>query len=318
MCEMDTAIIVLGQMASLFFVIFIGYIMTRKGLFKEEFVKGLGSYITKAGMPVAVILSLQQEFSLEKLAGLGVVSAGMVAATLCGILPCLLLCVLRRIPLRESGVWMASASFGNVLFIGSPIMTAIYRDEAVFPLSALMFTFHLLCFTIGIFLISLGGEKGHFSARSAVRSLLFNNCIIGAAIGLLMFVFSVKIPAPITGGMQLVMNTLSPCAMLVLGYSLAQIPIVDLFNDVRVYLVCAVKLLVCPIFTFLALRSLITAPALLGALCIGAAMPTANTIGVLCEQQDNNQVLCAKITFSSTLLSGVTAPLCMLIMHGWL
>jgi hypothetical protein len=311
------AMLVLQQIISLFIVIMVGYWFAAKKLFTEGFAKGLGAYITKAGFPVALIFNMQQPFSYERLEQLGIIVVAMAVFTVGGILLCAPLCLLRRTPRREAAVWVTTASSGNAVFMGAPIYHAMYGDEAGFPLSAIIFAFTLLTYTIAFPLIN-AKEQGSVSAADVCKMLIRNPGIIAAFVGFGLFWFSISLPVPVMGGLRLMNNTLTPCAMLVIGYFMAQIPFKELFSDVRVYLVSAVKLLLVPLFTFYLMREFIQSPVLLGIICVSAAMPTAAVVSSFCEQSDNNPVLCSKITFATTLLSVVTVPLCILMMQGYI
>jgi predicted permease len=116
----------------------------------------------------------------------------------------------------------------------------------------------------------------------------------------------------------MISSSLTPFILLLLGYTLSKHRVAELFNDSRVYVLAVIKLFICPLFTFLIFRTFVHNPLILGMICIGAAMPTGSIIGSICEQFDNNTALCAKVTFATTLLSVVTAPLCILFMRSYL
>ncbi len=312
------SIIVLRQLVGLFFVILLGYIAAKTNIFNQQAIKCLSAYLTKIGIPIALILSINLPYSTQRLMDLGVMMVGMTVVTAVGVCVGLVICFLRKIPLRETGAWVACGAFSNSIFMGRPILLSIYGEEGMFALAALMFTFNVLCFTVGIYLLGLGDPEKKRSLKQMLRTIMLNNGILGAVLGFILFLFSIQIPQPLLVGMEMVNGTLSPVGMIIIGYSLAQNRIRDLFIDHRVYLVSFVKLLAMPLLSFLLLKKFIQDPVLLGVLCIGCAMPTANSMSALSTQMDNHPILCSKLTFGSTLISILTIPLCAALIQGGL
>jgi predicted permease len=97
--------------------------------------------------------------------------------------------------------------------------------------------------------------------------------------------------------------------MLVIGSTLAGIPIREVFRDLRVYPVTLVKLLVIPVVTWLALRFIIPDARTLGILIAEAGMPTATAAAMLSLQYGGNETLASKGVFITTLFSVLTIPL---------
>ena len=78
--------------------------------------------------------------------------------------------------------------------------------------------------------------------------------------------------------------------------------------DWRVYVVSAVRLLVCPLLTWLVLRPFVSG-ALLGIPVLLAACPSAMVVTALCLQYDRSDAFASKCIFLNTILSAVTIPL---------
>ena len=96
--------------------------------------------------------------------------------------------------------------------------------------------------------------------------------------------------------------------MLVIGTSLGGISVRSVLTDWRVYVVSAVRLLVCPLLTWLVLRPF-AAGALLGISVLMAACPSAMLVTALCLQYGRSDAFASKCIFLSTVLSAVTIPL---------
>ena len=99
-----------------------------------------------------------------------------------------------------------------------------------------------------------------------------------------------------------------PLSMLIIGTSLGAISVRATLADWRVYVVSAVRLLVCPLLTWLVLRPFVSG-ALLGIPVLLAACPSAMVVTALCLQYDRSDAFASKCIFLSAILSAVTIPL---------
>ena len=95
---------------------------------------------------------------------------------------------------------------------------------------------------------------------------------------------------------------------IIIGTSLGAISVRAALADWRVYVVSAVRLLVCPLLTWLVLRPFVSG-ALLGIPVLLAACPSAMVVTALCLQYDRSDAFASKCIFLNTILSAVTIPL---------
>jgi len=309
---------VFQQIAALFLIMLVAFIMTKLDLLDAHIVKGLSTILTQAALPAMILSSMQVAFSTTVLKEFGITIFGLLLSTLVGIAICLPICLILRVSRRDAGIWMCCVAFSNSIFIGKPIMQALYGDAAQIPLIALLFAFNLTCFTVGISLINLGKprEPGGVAWKSILGSI-FNAAVIASILGFVLMAFSIRLPGPVQNALQMLGNTVTPISMLIIGFSLGKSNFRELLGDPRVYLISFLRLVVAPLIFLLIIRIFVSDPVLLGILLIAAATPTSSMIGVLSERYDNNALLTSKCIFVSTLLCIVTMPLVMVVLE-WL
>lgn len=109
----------------------------------------------------------------------------------------------------------------------------------------------------------------------------------------------------------MVRGVTTPCAMMIIGCALSDIPIRDVFSNWRLYVVAALKLMAIPAAAYLLLRPVLTDPVVLGVVVAVMAMPIASNFTMLSAQYDRDQRLASSATFITTLLSVVTIPVLM-------
>lgn len=236
----------------------------------------------------------------------------VLALTLIALLSYALLILLAQVLPRllkvkkaDWGVWRFMTIFGNVGFMGFPVVQAIYGPEAVFFAAIFQIPFNLLCFTYGARLIA-GPKMGPIRPKQ-----FFTPMVIATALAYVLYLVGWQAPQVLVDFTGFVGSITSPGAMIILGVSLASVPLKSLFTEWRVYVLSALKLLILPVAVFFALKGVVTNELMLGITVIIMAMPVATNTTMLCAQYDGDSVTAAKGVFLSTLLSVGTIPLLM-------
>jgi len=207
-----------------------------------------------------------------------------------------------RIKGSDRGVARNLLLFMNNGFVGLPIVQLVFGQEAVFYASLSNIPFNILLYTVGIAQLCQG-EGRKFTLKDIVNAPM-------AATLLAVVLFVLRLPVP-----QLIADTIStlagatiPLSMIIIGTSLAAIPLKSAFGDWRAYALSLVSLLVCPIAVWAVMRLFIQNAMMLGILIIVAACPSAMMITVLCVQYRRDESLSSKTIFLSTVLSAATIP----------
>ena len=133
-------------------------------------------------------------------------------------------------------------------------------------------------------------------------------CGVLGALSVVLLLSRVHVPGVLADTISSVSGATIPLSMLVIGTSLGGISVRSVLTDWRVYVVSAVRLLVCPLLTWLVLRPF-AAGALLGISVLMAACPSAMLVTALCLQYGRSDAFASKCIFLSTILSAVTIPL---------
>lgn len=204
----------------------------------------------------------------------------------------------------------AGAMFGNVGFLGLPLVTALFPEEPIVACysSTYVFSMNLLVFTIGVYLITK--EKKYISLRSA----LVNPTSIAIYFALPMYLLGIHIPARFEEGIALLGKMTTPICMLVLGMRLASVRLKSVFTRKFAYVGMLLKLVAFPLFAFGVVslfpffdRTFRTCVLVL------SATPSAAIVLSLAEFHECEQELCANVVLLTTLFCIVSLPLLLLI-----
>ncbi len=227
-------------------------------------------------------------------------------ALLIGVVSAVICC---KKPIR--GVFSLVTAFGNVFFMGVPVVTALYGDNAVFLLSICVIPFNLFIFTVGIYLIlGSGGQKIPW------KKLLINPSLYATLIALPIFFFRIELPSTVQDIIGYLSQMVVPLSMILIGASLGRMSLKRIFGNGRAYAVCAFKLILIPLAVFAILRNIVKDPQILGMMTVVAAMPSASISPILCAEYGGDSDFASRSVFLTTIASIVTIPLMVWLLIG--
>lgn len=299
---------VVTQMAVLFIMLVVGYAANRGKVLGPESNRVLTSLVMNITMPCMVLGSvLGSEIQIsggDTLLFMLFVLLSFAAMFLLGLLVPRVL----RVSGEDVGVYRFMVMFSNVGFMGYPIAQALYGQEAVFYVSLYNIVFNVLVFSMGVSYIS--GASGKVNWRQII-----NPAMVATVAAIVIYALKISLPAVLLLPIQYMGNVTTPVAMLIVGSTLAGMPLKEVFNDWRVYPFAAVSLLVLPVAVWLLFRPFVQDVFMLGVLVLLAAMPGASVSTMLCVQYGRNDRLASKTVFITTLFSVLTVPLLVYLLH---
>ena len=208
---------------------------------------------------------------------------------------------------------VASSYLGNVGFMGIPVMEMLFpgNDEMILYTVVYNIAFNAMTWTLGVYAIT--GEK----KRINPLKILLNPPTIAVIIALPFFFCNVAIPEQVMTPISYLGDMTLPLSMIILGVRLADMHPLRLVNDVRVYVVAALKLIVSPLLS-LGIMLLVDLAFPLNrfviiALFIIGAMPTASSALNFAEMFGGDRETAAASTLMNTLLCILTIPVLMLL-----
>ena len=293
---------IISQMAILFIIIAVGYAANKLRVMTADANKLLSKLVVNIAMPCTILSSVFNGSAAAT--GLGALYFMLLSlgAFLLAFLISLPLPHLLRAPGKDYGLYRFMIMFGNVGFMGFPIIQAIFGPGATFYVTLFNIAFSVLCFSIGIVMVSGKGDRINLK-------LLINPTMVVSILSVVIFYTGLTIPAILTDAVGLVGKMTTPLAMLVIGSTLACIPFKAIFTEFRIYPLAFVKLIAIPVLTFIVARLFISDPLMLGVLVALAAMPTATNATMLSFEYGGNEQLASQGILLTTVFSVVTIPL---------
>ena len=136
-----------------------------------------------------------------------------------------------RIPKNQQGLYIFMTVFSNIGFMGFPVMKAIFGDSAVFYTAIFNMIFNLFVFTIGHSMMSYGtSQKTHMNLKN-----LISPGVVASLVALFIYFTKLQLPDVICSTISMVGDITTPIAMLIIGSTLATIPVREVFTEMRIY-----------------------------------------------------------------------------------
>ena len=285
----------------MYIFMFIGVILFKTKKLSLEGSKALGNILIYAVMPAVVIKAFLNEMTMERLKGLGIAFVFSFAVLLLAM-------VVSQFFFKKRPIENFGASFSNAGFIGIPLVSALYGDEAVFYVSAFVALLNLLQWTYGVFVITKNKKA------ISLKKILTNPILISLAAGLILFVCQIQVPVIIISSIQGIASLNAPLAMFSLGTYLAQVSWKEIFTNRYAYLGSVIRLLVVPLLT-LGILSFVPSvySTMKMAILIVASTPIGSNAAIFAQIHNQDYKQAVRIVCLSTLYSILTMPMIMML-----
>ena len=297
MSKINIFSIIINQIAVMFLLMILGYFIYKKRLIDEIGTKQISNLLIRVIAPIIMITTFQIEFSIEKLRQLFLAFIFSLISMIIGFI------IAKIIFKKEQKLEQFATTFSNAGFIGIPLVQAILGSDSIFYLSAYLVSFNLLNWTYGIYLLT--GKKESISIKQA----LVNPATIGSAVGIILFVLSIRLPEIVLSTLNHVGSINTPLAMIVLGVYVAQSELKSLFNDYRIYFSSFISLVVIPIIMIFALLLIPEKyNEIKTVILIATAAPVGVSLAIFAEQYGSDYEYGSRIISLSTFMSLLTIP----------
>ena len=299
---MDVSVLI-PKMIVFVVLMVIGYLCAKTNFAGREFTKDASKMVINVFMSATIINSVL--VSDARLSGgelLQVMLVLCMSVGVCwvlGAISCRLVGLGDRAPLFELLVAVM-----NNMFIALPVVETLFGSQAVFYCSLSCIPFNILLYTFGIYRLQGGEGKGSVRLRD-----IFSVPLLATLAALVIFLLQPPVP-PVVKELASTMSAATmPLSMIVIGSSLGSVSLLDAFKKGKLYLMCVLRLLLCPLLVWL-LAGLMTDDLMLRVTAtIIAAAPSGVVVSVLAIQYDRDAVFTSEGVLLSTVFSMLTIPL---------
>ena len=293
-------------MMTLFAIVIVGYVAGKRGYLGGDFDRQLSRLVINMTCP-ALILSSAMTGELpdrEYILPLLLISV-VTYAVLTGVAFLLPRYLTKR--KDDEGTIGFALMFGNVGFMGYPVVASIFGHEAVFYAAVLNVVNTFAVFTVGTILIT---GKGEVEQKRFEKKVLYSTPMLACYLTMLIVALRIDhIPEAISAPLTMIGNITVPAALLIIGSSMSNLPLRSLLGNASVYATTLFRLAILPIAIYYLCTLLRFDPFVVNINTVVIAMPVATYGTILCLKYGKDTTTITEVTFITTLVSMVSIPL---------
>lgn len=210
---------------------------------------------------------------------------------------------------RIAGPLALAASYGNVAYLGFPVILSVFGQQAALPM-ALAAMVHNIVFLVGYpVLASLRHRESGKLGRALVRAVPLNPTIMSVLMGLVVYALGWELPELVMAPIEMLARAVVPVALFAVGLALP--PAIKALRTggsslLAVLVVAVLKTVAMPLLTWVVAVAFIDDRVIVGTLVLMAAMPTGVNSFTMAQEFDGQGRLVAASVAVSTLLALLT------------
>ena len=297
----------LEVMVVLFIIVILGYVACKLGYMGDKFDKKLSSIVVDITCPLLVLSSVMGDELPDRTLILPLLGVGFLTYILLLVFG---FWVPRLITKNhdDQGMIGFALMFANVGFIGYPIVSSIFGPHAVFYAALLNMPNTFFIFTAGVMLI-----KGEYSLKQFNPKVLVSPAMLGAFLAAIIVALGIHTPDIIARPVTMVGNITVPAALMIIGSSMAKLPIREIIGSAKVYITALLRLTIVPLSIYFLFKACGVSDLVNNINTVVIAMPVASFGTMFCLKYGRNPSLITETTFITTLGSIITIPLITLL-----
>ena len=293
----------LEVMVILFIIVIVGYVMCKLGYMGDKFDQKLSAIVIDLTCPALILSSVMGDSLPDRSLIMPLLGVGFLTYFILLIFGFLVPRLITK-NRDDQGMIGFALMFANVGFIGYPIVSSIFGPHAIFYAALLNMPNTFFIFTAGVMLV-----KGEYSIRQLNPKVLFSPAMIAAFVAALLVAFNIHTPELIARPVTMVGNITVPAALMVIGSSMARLPIKEIIGSTKVYVSSVIRLVVIPLSLYFLFKVCGVDEVVNDINTVVIAMPVASFGTMFCMKYGRNPALMTEITFITTVFSIITIPL---------
>lgn len=202
----------------------------------------------------------------------------------------------------RAGLYQAMSMFGNVGFMGIPIITSIFPKNGILYISVFTIIDQFMLWTLGVKFTTPQGE-GKFNPKKLV-----NPATVAILLAVFLVLTEIKEPRILDMGLQKIGGTASPLAMIYVGGIFASIHIGKHLKEFALYGIVLTKMILAPILLFVLLGFLSVSSEIQLTMALIAGMPVMTSVVMMANTSGSDGDYAMGGVFITTICSIITLP----------
>ena len=292
----------------------VGFCIIKFKLIKKESIPDFAKFLMYICQPILIIYSFNQATYTKELGKTLLIASGLILAIFILFLGTFFLIFRKKYQEKVAyRIYTIASCFGNVGFLGVPILEAVFKDNQVALGTALdissvfLVIMNEIGWTIGSLIISL--DKKYVR----LKMIFLNPSILAIYVAIPLFLLNVKVPDRLDSVVTILAKMTTPLCMVILGMRLAVTNVKVVFCNYKTYIIIFIKQVVMPLVMLLFVVFLPIDTPVKQALVILASAPIASVVLNFSEMVGEGQEDAASLVLCGTILCIITMPLITLL-----
>ncbi len=310
--------IIITQISFLTVLVLIGFVSSKIGIIKAETRDSLVKIIFNITLPLLLFtnfskLDLTPEILKNSLVVIVISFLIIITMMVIGYFSSFFF----KMKHEQRSVFIAHHAFGNILYIGFPVISALYGDMGLYYASIYAFVSIMLLWTVGIYIIA---RKGGMTLGESLKRMVNPNSVAILS-GFILFLLRINIPEFFLKPFVSLGGTTIYLSMLYIGALLGLMKIRGVFANTKVYITTLNKNFIFPLI-LIAVVSLFSSSVfsgidhlILSVIILEASMPCMANVVIVAKIFKVDDELATANVFMSTLISLVSLPIIVYVMN---
>ncbi len=292
----------------------VGFCIIKFKLVKKESIPDFAKFLMYICQPILILYSFNQATYTNELGKTLLIAAGLIIGIFAVFLTTFVLIFRKKYKEKVAyRIYTIASCFGNVGFLGVPILEAVFKNDAnalgtaLAISSVFLVVMNEIGWTIGSLIIS--------QDKKYVRlvKIFLNPSILAIYVALPLFLFGIKVPTRLDPVVTILAKMTTPLCMVILGMRLAVTSPKVVFANYKTYIMVLVKQIIMPLVMLLFVFALPIDQTVKQALVILASAPIASVVLNFSEMVGEGQEDAASLVLCGTILCILTMPLITLL-----
>ena len=291
-----------ARLGTIALIMALGFFLGKKKIIDTRTNKVIVNLLLTVFMPASLFAAFPAEYKQET-------SQLFVSGLIAGFIIMFALIILSRIifdkyfykgELRYESQF--ALIFNNATFLGYPIVSSTFGEQGIIPYCGFIIAFNIALFSYGVFLFERKISKKLFT------EIVTNPNIVAVILGMLVFLFGIKLPSFITSAVGFTGNATTALSLICIGFMLSHADFKKLIKKWRLTLTAIIQLIIGPVMTYFLLQALHFPEEVIVVCTLIQALPTATSLGLFAAKYGGNDIESSELVTISTTLSIITMP----------
>lgn len=205
-------------------------------------------------------------------------------------------------------VFHASTMFGNVGFIGIPLILGILPERGMLYMALFTIIDQIMLWTLGFYLTIPEKKLDHSSLTVNLKNVL-NPAMLGILLAILFILMEWKLPATVNKALGAVGDATTPLSLIYIGGTFCFCNVRRFLTKIEYYAIVVVKMIAMPLFVFSILRFFHVQLEIIMFITMLTGMPSMATIAMFARTNESDEECAVGAIMITTILCLATLPL---------